>query len=255
MSLAPPSRRAFLGEARVVRDVLQMVAKHGPTWLRKQPAQTATAQPIMILPGFGSGDAATWPLRRFLRAHGFAAEGWGLGLNMAGENLSQDIDWDVPPDFVDRGELSVPRLCDAAKQRVCERATALGQKITLIGWSLGGYVAREVARDAPEAVQHVITLGSPVYGGPKYTAAAPWFKRRGIDIDWIEQEVLKRDARPITVPVTAIVSPSDGIVSYAAASDRSHNTQQIDVDVSHMGMGFRPDVWEVILAQLHNVKS
>jgi pimeloyl-ACP methyl ester carboxylesterase len=86
----------------------------------------------------------------------------------------------------------------------------LGAPVRLIGWSLGGYLAREVAREHPHAVQQVITLGSPVIGGPKYTAVAGAYRRRGVDLDAIEAEVAVRNELPLDTPITAIYSQSDG---------------------------------------------
>lgn len=80
--------------------------------------------------------------------------------------------------------MSVPYLVDRFYDRVLERHAATGKTISLIGWSLGGVLAREVARDLPELVDRVITMGTLVSGGPKYTAAAPVLLRRGQDLDW-----------------------------------------------------------------------
>ncbi len=88
----------------------------------------------------------------------------------------------------------------------------IGEKFALIGHSLGGYMAREVARQLPEHVSQLITFGSPVNGGPKYTAAGRVFLRRGVDMDWIEAIINEREKLPIKVPLTTIVSPSDAIV-------------------------------------------
>jgi pimeloyl-ACP methyl ester carboxylesterase len=123
--------------------------------------------------------------------------------------------------------------------------------VALVGWSLGGTIAREVARDAPEAVQQVITLGSPVIGGPKYTAAGGSLARRGLDIDWIEAQVRLREERPVQVPITALVSPSDAIVDYRAAQDHfSENVEHIEIDVAHLGMGINRRVWRIVLERL-----
>jgi len=91
----------------------------------------------------------------------------------------------------------VPYLCDHLADRVRERHEAGGEPIALIGWSLGGYLARKAARDLPHIVDRVITFGSPVVGGPKCTAAARLFRRYGMDLDWIEAEIAKRERVPI----------------------------------------------------------
>jgi pimeloyl-ACP methyl ester carboxylesterase len=75
---------------------------------------------------------------------------------------------------------------------------ANGTPVTLIGWSLGGVIVREVARDHPDLVRELITLGTPVLGGPKYTRVGALFgKRESIDLDRLEQEIHERNLRPI----------------------------------------------------------
>lgn len=99
----------------------------------------------------------------------------------------------------------------------------------------------------------MITLGSPVVGGPKYTAAAPAFTRRGLDLDWIEEEVTRREERPIRQPVTAIFSKSDAIVDWGAAIDHhSPNVTHVEIDAAHLGLVYNPTVWRIVLDVLKN---
>ena len=250
-TLTPPPRRALLGEWRLLRDLAQMVPA-----LLAAPHAPAPASPVLVLPGYGAGDASTYPLRRHLARHGVQAEGWGLGLNRAGLDLPHTLA-DLHPSWGEqqkqpyRGEAGVAYLCTLMTAHVSRRAASLGRPLTLVGWSLGGTIAREVARDAPQAVDRVITLGSPVIGGPKYTAAAHTLRRLGLDLDWIEAQVAARDSRPIQQPITSLISRSDGIVSRAAAIDRtSPHVRHIEVSASHLGMGFSPVVWQHILAAI-----
>ena len=151
------------------------------------------------------------------------------------------------------GESSVPYLADRMTERVIERHEKTGMPVTLIGWSLGGYLAREAARDLPDVVERVITLGSPIVGGPKYTAAAETFRKRGQDLDLIEELIHKRESRPIRQPITAIYSKSDAIVAHGAAIDRySENVTHIELDASHLGLAFNPTVWRHILEALED---
>ena len=138
---------------------------------------------------------------------------------------------------------------------VVQRHEATGKPVVLIGWSLGGFMAREVARDLPNVVERVITMGSPIIGGPKYTVAAPYFARWGQDLDWIELEIRSREERPITQPIHAIISKTDGIVDWQAAIDRhSPDVEHIEVDAAHLGMGFNQVIWSHITTILgqHN---
>jgi dienelactone hydrolase len=114
-----------------------------------------------------------------------------------------------------------------------------GEPVTLVGWSLGGYIARETARDHPEAVAKVVTLGTPVYGGPRYSAVADYYQRQGFDLDEIEHITIERYSEPIRVPVLAIYSRNDGIVNWKACIDHwSPRVEHVEVTASHLGMGF-----------------
>lgn len=252
--LAAPRRSALWLETRTAVDLARMVAPLLSAHIRPRPARGGSH--VIVIPGFGSDDRYTRPLRHYLKRLGFAAEGWGLGKNLAGIDLPHELDdlsprWQVSRKEDYRGEGSVPFLCDRVVERVQERQAEIDLPITLIGWSLGGYIARETARDLPGLVDRVITFGSPTIGGPKYTAAAPFFRKRGMDLDWIEEEVAKREVRPIQQPITAIYSKSDAVVSWQAAIDHhSDNVQHIEVRASHLGMGFNPTIWSHVVSAL-----
>ena len=226
---------------------------------RRQTATQTTTLPVIVLPGIGADDHSTWPMRYFLRQHGYKSEGWGLGRNTAGRGLIKNLHelsdrWNADRNRPHRGEGEVPALCDKMYERVLLRAKAHGSPVVLVGWSLGGYVAREVARDLPEQVAAVITMGSPVVGGPKYTSTAALFKARRTDLDWIESEVKKRFANPIQQPVTAIYSKRDGVVSWQAAMDTySPNVRHVEVNVSHFGLGLNAKVWNIVLEALQQL--
>jgi hypothetical protein len=176
--------------------------------------------PVIVLPGFGADDLSTVPLRSFLRRLGHEVEGWTLGRN--GGNVQ------------------------ALLPKVAERARVLAERreqpVHLIGQSLGGVLARELARDEPARVAQVITLGTPVVGGPAYT-------RVGVRYDAAQRAriaaaIRRRNRVPIGVPVTAVYSRRDGIVAWQACID--HDNPQVDhveVSSSHFGMGIDPDVW------------
>jgi pimeloyl-ACP methyl ester carboxylesterase len=185
--------------------------------------------PVLVLPGFGAGDGSTLLLRGYLRALGYAVHGWGLGRNGG----------DVP-------EL-IPRVAERT-ERIAERA---GRPVRLVGWSLGGVLGRETTRDRPELVERVVTLGTPVVGGPKYTLAGASYARRGVDLDEIERQVEEREAVPIARPVTAIYSRNDAVVAWKACIDRySTDVEHVEVEASHAGLGFSARVWEIVAERL-----
>ncbi|MBT8060288.1 MAG: hypothetical protein KJO33_11875 [Gammaproteobacteria bacterium] len=255
-SLRPPRRSALLLEARAAVDLVRMVGPLVGSRRRGLVAQQPLL--VMLVPGFGTDDRYLSPLRRYLGRNGFRAEGWGLGKNLAGVDLEHRLEdlsasWEFAPKENYRGEASVPYLSDRLAERVRERHGETDLPVALVGWSLGGFLAREVARDLPGIVDRVVTFGSPTIGGPKYTAAAPFFRKRGMDLDWIEREISRRESRPIRQPITAIYSRNDGIVSWRAAQDHhSPNVRHVEVDAAHMGMGFKPEIWSHVLGALES---
>jgi pimeloyl-ACP methyl ester carboxylesterase len=253
--LAGPERAHAWREARALLDAGRMVL---PLLLPAGQARARRARHIIVMPGFGADDRATWPMRRYLAKLGHHVEGWGLGLNRAGIDIRHTLadlspGWAIEPIARYRNEGSVPMLCDRMAERVRQRHAELGgPPLTLVGWSLGGVVAREVARDLPEMVEEVITLGTPVQGGPKYTRAAAFFRGRGMDLDWIERGVARRESTPIRAPITAIASPTDAVVGHAATFDRhSPRVRHVDVDAAHLGLVFNPTVWREIVRVLN----
>jgi pimeloyl-ACP methyl ester carboxylesterase len=150
-----------------------------------------------------------------------------------------------------RNHGNVPELIPRVTERTVRLAESAGQAVRLVGWSLGGYLAREAAREQPDSVAQVVTLGSPIIGGPKYTAVAEYYRRRGEDLDAIEAEVAEREQTPIQVPVTAIYSRSDGIVAWQACIDRSNpQVEHVEVETTHVGLGLSPEVYRIIARRL-----
>ncbi|MEM8941276.1 MAG: alpha/beta fold hydrolase [Pseudomonadota bacterium] len=250
----PPKKYLALFESRAAFDFASMwPALISANATRQEERRDSL---VMVVPGFGSGDSYTVPLRRFLDAKGFDCEGWGLGTNLGGmdvEHTQDDLSerWEFTKRQNYNGEVAVPIAIDMLYERVQERHAETGRKISLVGWSLGGFMAREVARDLPDVVDRLVTLGSPIVGGPKYTAVAALYKRRGTDVDWIEQEIRQREDRKITQPITAIYSKSDGIVGWQAALDHySPCVRHVEVDAAHLGMGFNRQVWGEVLSAL-----
>jgi pimeloyl-ACP methyl ester carboxylesterase len=226
----PPPRSAVWREFAVVRDVAGLLL--GVPNLMTQPR--GDGAPVLVLPGYGTGDASTSVLRAYLRWLGWNVHGWGLGRN--GGDVRQLL----------------PRVLDA----IARTAGGTGRRVRLVGWSLGGYLAREAARERPDLVERVVTLGSPVVGGPKYTAVGALYARRGFDLDAIEAAVAERYAVPLCVPVTAIFSRDDGVVAWEACVDRiTPGVDHVEVRASHAGLGFSAAVYRVIACHLSRVRD
>jgi len=221
-SIKPPARTALFNEAFTPLQ-FSLLLLQAPA-LALAPRGRGT---VLVWPGFGSGNASTAALRGYLAYLGYRAEGWRVGSN----------DGDVL------------NLLERLKDELESRNDP--EPVTLVGWSLGGYLAREVARDRPERVSRVITLGSPVVGGPKYTAVASAFAQRGESVDEIERLVDERYGVPLNVPVTAIYSKLDGVVAWEACiDDRSPNVEHVEIVSSHIGLGFSPEAYRIIASRL-----
>ena len=229
--LRPPARWELVRELRVLPERLALAA--ALPQLRRQ-APRANGKAVMVVPGFATDDGWTEKLRSFLASIGYETTGWGLGRN--------------------RG--NVPKLIPQVIDRLDEFSTRCDMPVRVIGWSLGGYLAREAARERPELVDRVVTLGSPVVGGPTYTASAPMYTRKGYDLDEIAASVLEREQQPIEVPVYALYSRTDGVVSWRASIDTFDNAhvEHYEVAASHLGMISSPRVYRLVaelLAKKH----
>ncbi|HXX49072.1 MAG TPA: alpha/beta fold hydrolase [Myxococcota bacterium] len=181
---------------------------------------------MLVLPGFMADDLSTRPLRRFLRRLGYRAHPWLLGRNLGSVG--------------------------ATRERLHARAAALHarheRKVSLVGWSLGGIFARELAKQMPERVRQVITLGSPFADVARPTAWSRWLERAsGRDLGREMPERVERLRRPPPVPSTAIYSKSDGIAHWEACREsEGPERENIEVPASHCGMGWSPIVlWAI----------
>jgi pimeloyl-ACP methyl ester carboxylesterase len=200
-----------------------------PAWLARNASPAAEPRTVLLLPGFGTGPRSTRIIERRLARLGHRVSDWGLGLNT--------------------GEAKKLRhALEPVVRRLVERD---GEPVVMVGWSLGGFIAREYAREHPAQVRRVITLGSPVIGGPRYTATAARYEEQGHDLDQLEQAVRSRYATPLRVPVSAIYSKRDGIVAWRACVDRwSPDVHHVEVDETHLGLVLSPRVLAIVAREV-----
>jgi pimeloyl-ACP methyl ester carboxylesterase len=191
-------------------------------------AAKGAGQPVIVLPGFCAPEFSTMRLRQFLKRQGFAVASWDCGTNYGPTRAALTS--------FDR------RLADA-----CQRH---GAKVSLVGLSLGGTFAREVAKRRPDLVARIVTLGSPIrIPVPSPLAPLAQFAARS----WEPQarSDLSRVAEPPPVPVTAIVSPNDGVVDWrACVPEAAPHVETLMVVSHHMTMGSDPAVQRLVAARL-----
>ena len=145
----------------------------------------------------------------------------------------------------------MPELFPRVLDRLAEVVDYAGGPVAIVGWSLGGYLAREAARENPERVSRVITMGSPVIGGPAYTTAAKWYRAQGTDIAEIRRRVAERYEVPLTVPTVALYSKNDGVVAWQACIDEwSENVRHVEVEAHHLAMGTSAEVLRIVLDEV-----
>ncbi|MDX1804760.1 MAG: alpha/beta hydrolase [Alcanivorax sp.] len=221
---APPLS-LLLGESRAVLSYGRYLLRG----LGHRQLPQGEGQPVLVLPGFGASDVTTRPLRRSLAKLNFTSYGWAQGTNL-GMNRR-------------RRELLVTQL-----QAI---ATRHGQPVALVGWSLGGVFARELARAFPDRVSHVFTLGSPINGDPEANNVSTLFSLFNPRRAKPDMEAFRKRIQAPPVPCTAVYTKQDGIVSWPCSlEDESDNTENVEVTGTHVGLTWNPQVLAVIAERL-----
>ena len=193
-------------------------------------APRGDGHPVLVLPGFTASDVSTRLLREYLRERGYAAHGWRLGRNLG---MHREIGGRI-------------------LRRLEELHARYGRKLSLVGWSLGGIFARELAKLAPERVRQVITLASP-FGGEARGHRAGFLHESvyGEELPPENRAWLNSLLPPPPVPSTAIYSRSDGVVAWRACRElEAARTDNIEIVGSHCGLGAHPLVWYAIADRL-----
>lgn len=219
---------ALLAAAEVPRALLAVDAwLLAHPWLRLAPK--GDGHPVLILPGLLGGDSSTLALRHVLRRLGYHPYKWHLGRN-------------VGPTAAVRAELPV------AIQRIARRNRST---VSVLGWSLGGIYARELAHRHPDCVRQVVTLASPYrLRHPEQSRAGTTFTRYSHlhQQEGDPREVTGMSPHPLTVPSTSIYSRLDGIVAWQHCIEpRGERAENIRVRSGHLGIGFDPlAIWAVV---------
>jgi pimeloyl-ACP methyl ester carboxylesterase len=188
-------------------------------------ARQGDGHPVLVLPGFVTTDLSTRPLRAILDRLGYQSFAWELGRNLGPKAIGQE------------GEHLIARLEEIFAET--------GKKVSLIGWSLGGIMARQLARRRPDMVRQIITLGSPIVGDPRATNVWRTYERMtGQKLkDPDTQSQLRESQLPPPVPSTAIFSRGDGVVAWENCLEpEAEHTDNIEVYGSHCGLGVNPAV-------------
>ncbi|MFT7772184.1 esterase/lipase family protein [Roseateles sp.] len=199
-------------------------------WLRQAPR--GDGHSVLVLPGLAATDASTRLLRHYLRAQGWAPHAWGQGRNLGPR----------------------PGVLEACVSQLRRLHSESGRRVSLVGWSLGGIYARELAKRVPQAVRQVVSLGSPV-GSPAGGRGHASNARR--IYEWVSgprayaPELMARLNEPVPVPCTSIYSRSDGIVDWRASlQPTGPAAQNIRVPGSHNRMGANPVVLRLLAERL-----
>jgi hypothetical protein len=197
-----------------------------------EPVPVGDGHPVIVYPGLAGGAMSTAHLRRFLERSGFSVRDWEGGVNTGPDGAFDD--WLV-----------------TLAQRVRDLHAEQGRAVSLVGWSLGGVYAREIAKLCPQCVRQVVTLGTPFgsLGGGNHAGTIYKLLNRETTQLTPALEARLRECPP--VPTTSIYSKTDGIVSWRGCIEKkSERSESVEVAASHLGMGTHPEVLRILANRL-----
>ena len=211
--LRPPGLGLLLAEARGILEFNASLLL-SPLLMR---APKGDGHPVLTLPGFLASDLSMAPMRRYLKEVGYDAYAWKMGRNIGG----------------------VSRMRASLRDRLAEIHAATGRKVSIVGWSLGGIYARDLALQAPEMVRYVVTLASPFANDVRATNATRLYEALSGEAVEENSALQAAIAGDLPVPTTSIYSRTDGIVNWRTCLLRpSVTAENIEVHLaSHVGMG------------------
>ena len=220
--LRPPGLGLLLAEARGIFEFNASLLL-SPLLMR---APRGDGHPVLALPGFLASDLSMAPMRRYLKELGYDSHAWRMGRNVGG----------------------VARMRDALRDRLAEIHSSTGRKVSVVGWSLGGVYARDLALQAPDMVRCVVTLGSPFANDVRATNATRLYEALSGEAVGDNSELREAIAGDLPVPATSIYSRTDGIVNWRTCLlHPSVTAENIEVHLaSHVGLGVNPAaLWAV----------
>jgi pimeloyl-ACP methyl ester carboxylesterase len=220
--LRPPGLGLLLAEARGIFEFNASLLL-APLLMR---ARRGDGHPVLALPGFLASDLSMAPMRRYLGELGYDTYAWRMGRNTGG----------------------ISRIRAALRDRLAEIHAACGRKVSIVGWSLGGVYARDLALQAPDLVRYVVTLGSPFANDVTATNATRLYEALSGEAVEDNSELRKAIAGDLPIPTSSIYSRADGIVNWRTCLVRSSDTaENIEVHLaSHVGLGVNPAaLWAV----------
>jgi pimeloyl-ACP methyl ester carboxylesterase len=214
-------------------------------WLaRRAPQAAGDGHTVVMFPGLATDATAFGPLRRQCRRQGYTAVDWGRGLN---RGPSGDVDG-----WLDKLAADVAAILAQDPQ---------ARPATLVGWSLGGIYAREVAKRLSGSVRRVITLGTPFNSGADHSRVGWLYELLSRQSAHISPALSDRLATPPPVPTTSIYSRSDGVVAWQTCTHGMEHAEVEDIEVSgsHIGMAWNPTVLRIVAERLalpaHSARS
>lgn len=222
---APPLSLLAMEPVRAMLDFV--AARLGAT-----ATPVGDGHPVVVFPGLGGAPFTTSHLRAFLRDCGFEARCWGRGVNTGPEG---DFD-----DWLGRLE-----------DDVCALHQSSGRKVSLVGWSLGGIYARELAKRRPQCVRQVITLGTPFAAMRGATHAEALYRLLNGDTSQLTPALESRLRQCPPVPTTSVYSKTDGVVCWRSCVERrTALSESVEVGASHLGMVTHPEVLRILADRL-----
>lgn len=188
--------------------------------------------PVIVYPGLGAGAMTTAALRAHLGRCGFAVHDWAQGVNIGPEGPFDD--W-----------------LEALAARVRLLHATCERRVSLVGWSLGGLYAREIAKRCPQSVRQVVTLATPHNAVGDANHAGTLFRLLGGDTSQLTPALQARLRERPPVPVTSIYSRSDGVVCWRGClEEAAADAENVAVHASHLGMPAHPDVLRIVADRL-----